>query len=67
VKEAISAPATPAPTSARPNHKVANPSASANAQHPKAATPISTAFTRRGPNRSSQMPSGSCIAAKARK
>lgn len=58
---------TPAPMIARATARLASDSASANSVAPSAASVSSTGSTRRGPKRSSRMPTGTCIAANARK
>ena len=58
---------TPAPITARASASPVSDSANANNAAPPAATTSSAGSTRRGPKRSSRIPTGTCIAAKARK
>ena len=58
---------TPAPISARPSPRPASVSLRAKHNAPQAPIESSTGSTRRGPKRSSSMPAGICMLAKATK
>ncbi|WEN41994.1 hypothetical protein CKCBHOJB_01579 [Thauera sp. GDN1] len=66
-KAAIRQADTPRPISARPNPSACSPSPSANITAPIAVSSSSSASTRRGPKRSSAIPTGICARPKARK
>jgi hypothetical protein len=60
---AISPAEMPKPVTTRPAASISGPAASAEIAKPAAATSASTACTRRAPQTSIAMPTGSCAAA----
>ena len=58
---------TPAPHNTRPASSPENPVAAENTRLPTTATPRKPSATFLGPCRSSQVPSGNCVAEKPRK